>query len=281
MDVTQITELYNLLTTSDNIFNVRGKLHNLCDKVDFEVLEKKYLSSDKISRMIKYIKKEYLATLEAEKTVYKISDEELNRRIAKLKIVDELFKSCNNPYIRFDRLSKMFKNPNIMYKTYILLIKYGKDDPKLNEIRPLLNNFDKYYHEFRDNFKNDVGKTVRAAYKDEEKETEYNYAKFIIEQYINRDDSFNLEDFLNDYAISVELFHQFIKLIKIKNKSLYYEYVLKAHSNERNLKHAYMFTIDDLYYAIHNNEFIYGNKFDLLEFIKLIPFKDEAAFLNK
>ena len=281
MNLLQIKELYKLLTVSDNIFDIRNKLHNKCDKVDFDLLRKEYLASDNIMRMINYIKKEYDAMIEAEKTAYKISDEELEIRINKLKKVDEIFKTYDNPYIRFDKMSKLFKNPSIMHKSYILLIRYGKDDHKLDEIRPLLDIFDTYYREFRDSFKNDIHQTVAYAYKDEQRIEELKYAEYIILEYIKSNISFKFDEFLEMHGITEELFNSMLNLVKFNNRNLYYEYVFKTSLNDQALNKINEYVIDDLNYAINNDIFIYGNNFDLLEFIKLIPFKEHHDFLTK
>ena len=280
MSLSLIKDLYNLLTTSDNIFDIRRKLHNACDKVDFDELSKEYLASENVIRMIKYIKKEYDSMIEAEKTIYKISDEELANRINKLKKMDEIFKTYDNPYIRFDMLSKMFKNPNFMHKSYILLMRYGKDDPKLDEIRPLLRKFPIYYNEFRESFKNEVHKTVANAYKEQNDFNKLNYAKFIANEYIKSEDSFMLDEFLNRYGIDKNMFESIIEFLKKNDEELYYEYVLKYNKNEKGLNNIYMHLIDDISYAITNGEFVYGNRFDELEFIKIVPFKDEDDFVT-
>ncbi len=279
MNLTQIKELYMLLTTSDNIFDVRGKLHRACDKVDFDLITKEYLASADIIRMINYIKKEYLAMIEAEKTKYKISEEELQTRIDKLKKLDELFKNCDNPYIRFDKMQKLFKNPGIMHKTYTLLIRYGKDDPKLDEIRPLLNRFSIYYNEFRKSFKNDIHDTVTSAYQEELDKDKISYAKFIIEEYIKSESSFKLNEFLEKYGLDSESFLYLTNIIKSNDIALYYEYIIKRSENDKAINAIYTNIIDDLNYAILNGEFVYGNKFDLLEFIKEIPFKEDKDFI--
>ena len=280
MDLITIKELYKLLTTSDNIFDVRGKLHHACDKVDFDMLSKKYLASENVIRMINYIKKEYNAMIEAEKTIYKISDEELKTRINKLKKVDEIFNKYSNQYIRFDKVKQLFKNPGIMHKSYILLIRYGKDDPKLDEIRPLLRNFNTYYYEFRDNFKNDIHKTVANAYEDDNNAKRLMYAKFIINEY-NNEESFMFNDFLDNYGIDKKTFDDLLEMVRKNDNSLYYEFIIKSNSNEKINNNIYTYIIDDLSYAITNGEFIYGNNFDDLEFIKMIPFKDEESFITK
>lgn len=257
---------------------IRAYLHKCCDGLDFNKVLNEYLLNDDILMMITFIKKEYDSMIEAEKSVYKISPEELSIRIDKLKKIAELFITCDNPYIRFDEMLKMFRNPNVLHKSYILLIRYGNSDPKLDEIRPILENFDIYYREFRDNFKNDIHKTVANAYKEENNFGKYRYARFIMNEYLKNDDSYNLEEFLSSYGIDEDIFKELLKTIRINDEDLYIEYLNKRRNNDILLNNSYMYILEDLAYAITNNIFIYGNHFDLLEFIKLVSFKDKQDF---
>ena len=278
MNIATIKQIYRVLKTSDNMSYIRAHLHKYCDGLDFNKVLNEYLLNDDILIMINYIKKEYDSMIDAEKSVYKISLEELAVRIDKLKKLEELFNSCDNPYIRFDRMSKMFRNPNVLHKSYVLLIRYGNDDPKLDEIRPILNKFDIYYREFRDFFKNDIHKTVANAYKEENNFDKYYYAKFIINEYLRRNDSYNFDEFLADYGINEDIFKELLKNIRNNDEDLYLEYLGKKSNNDILLNNNSKYILDDLAYAITNNMFIYGNNFDLLEFIKLVPFKNSSEF---
>ena len=277
MNLTTLKNLYNLLVTSDNMSEIRAALHKNCDHINFESVMSEYVASNDVIMMINYIKKQYDSLIEAEKTVYKISDEELETRKNKLKKAAEIYEKTTNPYIRLDQMIKLFKTPSLMHKSYVLLIRYGKDDPKLDDIRELLKDFSIYYNEFRINYKNDIRRTIANANEDNEEYKKEKYANFIINEYINSDIFLPIE-FYNKYNIDSKIFKECINRIR-KDKSLYYEFVIKKHENEAKLKQVNKDILTDLNFAISNGYFVYGNSFDIFEFIKKVPFKDAEDFM--
>ena len=274
-----IQSLYRLINKTDNISAKRAALHKMCDKCDFSSLMDKYNGDVDTLNMIKYIKKEYDDMIVASKSPYKVTEEEFKDRIIKLKQVDEIYRSTSNPYIRFDKIAKLFRNPDYMKKCYKLFILNGKNDPMLDEIRPILNNFNIYYREFRDNFKKDIGKTVFNAYKENDEMQKYKYGEFIIMEYLNVTTMDDYEKFLDKYGIDENIFNNVLQAVKIRNEDLYNIFISRKKNDDKFLRNIYMYNIDDLAYAINNGEFIYGNRFDLLEFIRLIPFKNSTDFV--
>ena len=281
MEVNSITELYELIIKKENMLEIRSKLHEFCDNIDFDSLLKDYSDSEQVTMMIMRIKAEYTKMINSEKTIYKISLEQLKKRIAKLKQVDEIYQSSSNPYIRFDMMLKLFKKPSIFYKSYTQLILLGKEDQLLDEIRPLLQNFDYYYNDFKKSYNGEVHKAVLDAYKNNNDYNQFMYAKFILQEYLNSEDSYLMDSFLNRYNIDLDAFNYFLKIIKFRQKSLYDKYLVKKQENDFKARDYYKHMYDDLAYAIKNGEFVYGNKFDLLEFIKYLPFKISNSFMEE
>ena len=280
-NINDIKNIYDSIKNAKNMAEKRAILHRWCISMDFVALLDHYSESKTLTNMIMDIQSEYESMIMVEKSVYKITEEELEAKIKKLKIVDEIYNSCQNPYIRLDKMLQLFLNPDVMQKSYALLIKFGKNDPKLDEIRPLLNNFDIYYNDFRKIFNSDIRETVLTAYRDNNEYYSDLYATFIVNEYIKDESSYLIDNWLKKYNISIDDFNYFVSIVKHKNKDLYNKFVVKKNKNTI-IKVTYdknMF--DDLAYAIQNGEFVYGNKFDLLEFIKYLPLKNSKYFIEE
>ena len=89
-----------------------------------------------------YVKYEKVGYFKDCDNVYKCSSEELNRRIADLKVVSNILLSEENDYSKVEFLLTMYRNADDFKRLYVLMVKNGKDDPILDSVRFELDHFD-------------------------------------------------------------------------------------------------------------------------------------------
>ena len=100
----------------------------------------------------------------------------------------------------------------------------------------------------------------------------YEYSKNIIDDFIKYD-GFELEDFLENRNITSEDFMNIINVISVLDKVTYNNYLNKCEMNDRLRYNYYCETIKNLYFGIKNGFLLNGEKFNILVFLKCIPFK--------
>ena len=213
------------------------------------------------------------------KKTYKCTLKELNERIEKLKKVDEILNSNKIDYIKVEQLISLFNDSEEFRRAYSLLIKLGKNDKKLDCIRPLLNNFDTLYYKFVKYEEKGIIDDVKYLLKIESYQRNYMYAKFAINHYINSDDSYKLKKFLTRLGLDKETFNFCVSTIEELDVDLYKKYMRKYEENKIKRFNSNVLTISDLANGIKNGYLNNGTPFTLLEFLKKIPFKYSDNFM--
>lgn len=98
------------------------------------------------------------------------------------------------------------------------------------------------------------------------------YARFIVLNYINGEYN-SFDEFLKYYEINKQIFEQCIISVEEFDVDLYKKYLLKKEEiREKERKHKQEI-MHNLYVGITTGALLDGTKFDLLEFIKRLPFK--------
>ena len=100
----------------------------------------------------------------------------------------------------------------------------------------------------------------------------YEYSKNIIDDFINYG-GFEIDDFLENHNITSEDFMNIINVIRVLDKTTYNKYLNKCEMNDRLRYNYYCETIKNLYFGIKNGFLLNGEKFNILVFLKCIPFK--------
>ena len=108
----------------------------------------------------------------------------------------------------------------------------------------------------------------------------YENAKKIINHYIDDPDSYNHENFFASLSIDKEKFVFCLKTIKAFDSNLYKKYQEKKELNKKVRYVKSKETIIDLVIAIKTGSFKDGTPFDLLEFVKKVPFKYDHDFFD-
>ena len=248
---------YKVLTESINYYSRIG-----IDIKQFQCL-KKIIDFCNDKNYIKYFK-----------NPYKCSNEELDIKIKKLIQVNSILNSNVNDYIKVEALISLFKNSEEFKKSYSLLVKYGNKDPKLDLIQNILNNFDKLLGKFKDYEDKGIVDDVYYLISIKEYHNNYEYAKFVINYYINFSESYKKGDFLSLIGIDEDYFNFCAETIKELDVTLYNKYLQKKEKNKKIYYYSIYDKLSDISTAIKNNCFKDGTHFDLLEFIKRLPFSD-------
>ena len=278
MNAKIIRKLYRLVKNEKNLKKLKLELYEHCHDIDFDEMIINNQYSKDILLMLSFIRKTYESLL-----LDDIKDIVKNEKdiIVKFWELENLFTNQGNEIIRFDTMLNLFKNPSEMLNDYNYVVNQI-NSKSLEYVMPSENNFKKYYAEFQKNFDGEIHKFVQDAYKDDLAWQEKNkFAVYIITEYLNSSDSFKIMDFYIKYNLNDDIFNKLKELVKTNNPNLYRKFISQYKKNQELFFNYNIEIIKDLNYAIQNGLFIYGNTFDVIEFIKYVPFKESKNFYNQ
>lgn len=262
------------------------KLYSFCNFVTiFRSSEHYKLFSSEEVELLKKLKKVYeqydrKGYFLPNKNTYKCTLEEMENRILKLKEAYDIINSNESDYNKAEKLHSLYPSAEQFRRTYSLFIKFGTKDNKLDHSRELLNNFDVIYNKYLEYENNGIINNVKYVQSVKKYLEFYDYAKFVINHYVNSS-SYNLNEFLLELGINKDIFKFCIDTIEELDVDLYQKYLVKRVRNkEVNYLHD-MSTIRNLAIGISTGTLIDGTPFDLLEFIKRVPFKNSKNFSNE
>lgn len=109
----------------------------------------------------------------------------------------------------------------------------------------------------------------------------YDYAKFVIEKFVSSEESFLESDFFDSLGIDKKIFKMCVNTIKQLNGSLYKLYLAKTRVNGLKLKMYYKSTIEDLVQGMESGVLNDGTEFNVIEFVRRVPFRGEKSFIRK
>lgn len=214
------------------------------------------------------------------KNRYKCTLEEIALRLKKINLTFEIMNSDDNDYIKAEQLLSLFKSAEEFRKSYTLFKKHGKYDERLSSARLALDNFDTLYAKFKEYEEKDIIDSVKYVLRFQNYFQNYAYAKFVISYYIESLESYKESQFLSELGIDKYTFNFCISTIKELDVDLYLKYLEKRELNQKKLNIKNAKIIDDLANGIKTGLLSDGTQFDLLEFIKRIPFKFDKNFVN-
>lgn len=181
-------------------------------------------------------------------------------------------------YTKVEQLLSLFKSAEEFRKTYALFNKYGKKDERLSLARIALDNFDLLYTKFKEYEAKGIIDNVRYVLSIQNYLQNYEYAKFAIGHYIESSESYKESKFLSELGLDKDIFNFCVSTIEELDVDLYKQFLEKKEINKkiRCVKNAE--TITNLANGINTGILSDGTQFDLLEFIKRIPFKSSNNF---
>ena len=238
--------------------------------------------SEKIIKLIE-IYEDYKARglFDIFKRNYKCTLEEIELRIKKINDFYKAVISEDNDYNKAVKLLSLFKNSEEFRRSYALFVKYGQDDERLDPAREALDNFEMLYDKFKEYEDKGIIDFVKYVINVQAYADNYDYAKFAVDYYIQSSESYKTSKFLKKLGIDEDTFKFCVDAIKELDVDLYKQYLAKKESNNKTRCIRNTETIVDLANGINYGLLADGTKFDLLEFIKRVPFKRSKDFISK
>ena len=262
-----------------NYFTLLNNLRNNEKIIIKNDKSRKYLT-DILTRLVhiyqEYEKKGYFNLL---KNPYKCTIEEMEVRLSKINEVSAILNSNDSDYSKAYKLIKLFDSAESFRKSYALFVKYGKTDSRLNKARQALDSFDLFLAKFRELEQKGIIANVKYFLSNEDYFQNYNYAKFIILSYINSTNSYKETEFLEELGIDKDIFNYCTETVEELDVDLYDKYLAKKETNMKIRYIKNIQVISDLANGIKTGLLSDGTPFDLLEFIKRVPFK-KYDFVN-
>lgn len=253
-------------------------LHSLISNRDlYNTLELEQV--EKFKELIRvYRDYEAKGLFKSAKNPYKCTLEEIALRLKKINSVFEIMNSEAKDYTKVEQLLSLFKSAEEFRKTYALFNKYGKKDERLGLARIALDNFDLLYTKFKEYEAKGIIDNVRYVLSIQNYLQNYEYAKFAIGHYIESSESYKESKFLSELGLDKDIFDFCVSTIEELDVDLYKQFLEKKEINKkiRCVKNAE--TITNLANGINTGILSDGTQFDLLEFIKRIPFKRSNNF---
>lgn len=212
---------------------------------------------------------------------YRCTLEEIALRINKINEIYSVINSDVSDYNKAAKLLSFFNNSEEFRRSYALFIKYGKDDERLDSARDALDNFDMLYNKFKEYEEKGITEFVKYVLNVQGYADNYDYAKFVVEYYVESPESYKTSKFLKKFGIDEDIFKFCISAIKELDVDLYQQYLEKKEKNNRIRCLRNAETIVDLANGIKFGILADGTQFDVFEFIKRVPFKRSSDFLSR
>ena len=235
----------------------------------------------KLDRLLKAYKHfSFKGYFEDIKNPYNCSTVELEQKKKKLYLLNLVFNSNLNDYKKVEFMYKLFDNPTDLSRHYIKFIKSGQNDERLDSIREALDNFDNIFDKFTNYHNSDIPVVLKYYQNNKGYFDNYEYAKFVIESFINSNISYNMEKFLEQLGITEDQFKYCVSAIKELDPMLYLDYQDKINNNKvsEDIRNSYI--IKDLIEGIKTGILPDCTPFSIFEFLKRIPFKNMACLKN-
>ena len=253
-------------------------LHSLISNRDiYNTLELEQV--EKLKELIRvYRDYEAKGLFKSAKNPYKCTLEEIALRLRKINKVFEIMNSDDKDYIKAEQLLSLFKSAERFRKSYALFNKYGKKDERLSSARIALDNFDSLYTKFKEYEAKGIIDNVRYVLSIQDYLQNYEYAKFAIGHYIESPESYKESEFLSELGLDIDTFNFCISTIEELDVDLYKLFLEKKEINNKIRCVKNSETINNLANGINTGILSDGTQFDLLEFIKRVPFKKSNNF---
>lgn len=279
-----INYMFSIINSDLNEEEKAIKLYSFCNKchlfnsaIIYKNLE--LVQGEKLKELIRiYEDYEAKGLFKSAKNPYKCTLEEIALRLNKINEVFEIINSNDKDYNKVEKLLLLFNSTEEFRKSYALFIKYGKKDERLSLAREALDNFDLLYAKFKEYETSGIVGYVRYKLRVQDYLQNYEYAKFVVKCYVDSSDSYKEREFLSELGLDIDTFNFCVSTIEELDVDLYKLYLEKKEINSkiRFVKNAETFT--DLAKGINTGFLSDGTQFNLLEFIKRVPFKKSNNF---
>lgn len=201
--------------------------------------------------------------------IYKNTPLQFAEKINNLKKIVKIIESDNNDYEKAMLIKDIYKSKKDFDQAYHLMLKFGQDDARVNIYFDTINKISNLLEYYED--KDILGSAIYVS-KMEDRFIYYDYAKFVIDTYVNTD-SYNTRQFFESLGIDEKIFKYCIRIIEELNIDLYNAYLKKKEDNKIRRYEANIYTFKNIANGIKTGYLFDGEEFDLITFWKIVPFK--------
>lgn len=256
-------------------------MYNLDVKFDYYMNEFPEYKEQIIYILDKYKVFKNNGNFEKTGNAYNCSIYEIDSRVSKLKEVSEIINSNITDFKKAEKLIDLYPSAKIFKRSYGFICRRGKEDIRFDHCRDILNNFDFLYDEY--NRLDQEGKLSTVKYLRNIKSyiANYDYANYVINCYIDSDDSYKLQEFYSKFGIDGDIFDFCVDTIHELNVDLYNSFLTKQQENKKTRLVKISKTIHNLAEGIRTGYLENGTPFDFLIFAKMVPFKKSWFFLEE
>lgn len=283
-----INNIYNMLNSnlseSEKLIRLRSackRLSIIADSLIYYHIELK--DTETIMKLLfiyKYFEnKIYKVYFIKKDDIYKCTSEQIKERIVKINILNDIMNSDMSDYNKVEKFLELFNSVEEFRKSYSLFHKYGLENDKLKLGIDAIKCYKSIYAKLKEYEEQGIVSKVKYVMNKYGYYQNYEYARFIVTGYINYKDSQNLTKFLNKYGINKDIFDYCIKTIEELDVDLYKTYMEKKTINMEKRCFNNKITIHKLAIGIRTGKLPNGSEFNMIEFIKRIPFKRSDRFL--
>lgn len=280
---TKVIDLDYMIEVINTNMNERDKalyLYSYCSINDLMRLKKsgdisaedKWKAEKVLDSYITYDLRGYFDSL---KGIRRINLEKLKDKITDLKDVEKLMASEKSDYQKAEELLKKYKTSQRFAINYSILDKHKRNS---EESKSSIPSYEDILLKFKEYEQNGIANDVLYVKSVNDYLMNYDYAKFVINRYLETPAVTNIHEVLNDLGINEDIFSFCVETIAELDFDLYNAYLKKRSENSDEINLA---IIDDLADGILNGVLSDGTEFNFLEFVKRIPFKEENDFFKR
>lgn len=204
-----------------------------------------------------------------EERKYKCTKEELQQKLENLKKAIEILDSNMTDYSKAFLLCKIHNGSVLFRRAYHNILKDGRFDPMFKKYIGRVYDIVAF---LQDCETKGIIDQISYVMKMENLYNVYDYAKFVIESYVNSDTSYNITLFLETLDINKDTFEFCIKVIEELDVDLYQTYLNKKEENKIVRYNHAIKTLEDIAYGIEHGTLLDGRKFNKITFLKMTPF---------
>ena len=212
------------------------------------------------------------------KRKYCCTHEQLEEKAKNLQIIVETFLSNKNDIEKAFVICKFYKKSEIFRKSYHLINEKGQEDYMF---APYIANFSEIYNFYLKCEKDGTLDLANYLVKNEAMLHTYPYASFILNKYINDENSYQTDEFLEELGITENEFELCLNVVEETDLDLYNEYLKRKEQNKKTKFSMNKRIIEDISKGISTGYLEDGTKFSVLEFMKRFPFKDASNPFEK
>ena len=281
-----LDDIINKINNSKSLDEKKSLIFHFCNNPYFinslyyiDQFDEEYQS--KINRLSEFFKKfrNLYSRKYDVKGLFRVSLEELANRLRLIKMANKVVNSSESDFMKAYNLASLYKDSETLRASYSGMVK-NIDHPNIQIARYALSNFDKIYNKYLEYENNGLMEKARYYLSTISYYQNYEYAKFVIENYIEDEESYKGYEFISELGLDKESFVFCLKTIEELDPDLYKKFREKRSYNKKVACFKNAQTLKELSYGIQNGIMKNGTKFDLLEFIKKVPFKKEDSFVD-